>query len=178
MIASLSWGRQASRILDRMMVVRGLRDGYALPSLALITRVETSDSEDYFSDAKSAPVSPARSSPIPGTRIEETDDGPSRGDVSESEARRQRGRDAEPDEIAIDPVLTFPGPHQASPASELSPSNSYTARQTVDSQSTGATGPHAATFNGRVEEAHKADVTPNVVLQAADTTNDAGRSDP
>lgn len=147
-------------------------------ALTLIAIVETSDSEDHFSDAKSAPVSPARSSPVPRTRIEKVDNEPSHGEVPGTEAHRQREEDAKPDEIAVPPDSTSPGPSEDSPNSGLS-SGSLTAPQTVVSESAGPTGPHTEEFIERIEEAHRADATPDVVMQAddaADKVEDADRS--
>lgn len=150
-------------------------------ALALIAVVETSDSEDHFSDAKSAPVSPARSSPVLRTRIEKVDDEPSRGQVPGSEAHRQREEDVKPDEIALAADSTSPGRDQAPLASDLSSSEtseSHAAPQTVISQSAGATSAHTETFNEAIEEAHREDAAPAVVIRAASTAEDAGKSDP
>ena len=62
----------------------------------------SSESEDHFSDAKSAPLSPS-GSPIPRTRVEKVSDEPSYGEVPGTDAYRLREGDAEPDEIAIVP---------------------------------------------------------------------------
>ena len=61
----------------------------------------SSESDDHFSDAQSAP--PSATSPIPRTRVEKVSDEPSYGEVPGTEAYRMREGDAEPDEIAVIP---------------------------------------------------------------------------
>ncbi|KAI1435317.1 hypothetical protein GGR50DRAFT_336559 [Xylaria sp. CBS 124048] len=77
--------------------------------------LETSDSDEHYSDAQSAPGSSTRAvSPIPRTRVEKVDDEPSYGEVPGTEAYNRRTEDAPPDEIAIvkdeddQPVSTSP----------------------------------------------------------------------
>ncbi|KAL2124651.1 hypothetical protein VTJ04DRAFT_1016 [Mycothermus thermophilus] len=65
--------------------------------------LESSDSEEHYSDAKSGPISSGRASPIPKTRVERVDDKPAYGEVPGTEAYRMREGDALPDEIAIIP---------------------------------------------------------------------------
>jgi len=65
--------------------------------------VESSESDDHFSDAQSAPSESHRNSPIPKTRVEKVDDEPSYGEVPGTDAYRLREGDAAPDEIAIIP---------------------------------------------------------------------------
>lgn len=62
----------------------------------------SSESEDHFSDAQSAPRSPT-ASPIPKLRVEKVSTEPSYGEVPGTEAYKLREEDAEPDEIAIVP---------------------------------------------------------------------------
>ncbi|KAH7162737.1 hypothetical protein B0J13DRAFT_536854 [Dactylonectria estremocensis] len=62
---------------------------------------ESSDSEDQFTDAQSAPISPKISPSIPTTRVEKIDDEPAYGEVPGTEAYAKREQDAIPDEIAI-----------------------------------------------------------------------------
>lgn len=78
--------------------------------------LESSDSEDHFSDAQSglepAPTddSPPLSAPIvPHTRVEKVDDEASYGEEPGTEAYRLREQDAAPDEIAIVPEHTTSG---------------------------------------------------------------------
>lgn len=116
-------------------------------------------------------MSPARSSPIPRTRIEKVDNEPSHGEVPGTEAHQKREEDAKPDEIAVAPDSTSPGQDQQSPTSELS-LESPSAPQTVVSESAGPTGPHTEEFSERIEEAQRADATPDVVMQADDATDE------
>ncbi|KAL6403653.1 uncharacterized protein AUP68_13018 [Ilyonectria robusta] len=62
---------------------------------------ESSDSEDQFTDAQSAPTSPIMSTSIPTTRVERIDDEPAYGEVPGTEAYAKREQDAIPDEIAV-----------------------------------------------------------------------------
>lgn len=64
---------------------------------------ESSESEDHFSDAQSAPSAPrsTSASPIPKLRVEKVSEDPSYGEVPGTEAYKMREEDAEPDEIAI-----------------------------------------------------------------------------
>ena len=133
---------------------------------------ETSDSEDHFSDAKSAPASPVRNSPIPRTHIEKLDKEPSYGEVPRTEAHRKREENARPDPIPPAPTSTSLGPNQDSPSPDLC-SKWLAAPQTVVSESAGATGPHTQEFKARIEDAHREDATPDVVLQVDDATESA-----
>ncbi|KAL1844265.1 hypothetical protein VTJ49DRAFT_2322 [Mycothermus thermophilus] len=72
--------------------------------------LESSDSEEHYSDAKSGPMSSGRASPIPKTRVERVDDKPAYGEVPGTEAYRMREGDAVPDEIAIIPDPSNPSP--------------------------------------------------------------------
>jgi hypothetical protein len=65
---------------------------------------DTSDSEEHFSDAHSAPSSESHpTSPIPKTRVERVDDKPAYGEVPGTAAYQMREEDAAPDEIAYVP---------------------------------------------------------------------------
>jgi len=80
--------------------------------------LESSDSDDHFSDAQSGlePTSGV-TSPVPHTRVEKVDDEPSYGEDPETEAYHMREQDAVPDEIDIVPE----GKHSRSTSSlELS----------------------------------------------------------
>lgn len=63
--------------------------------------LESSDSDDHFSDAQSAPSGIA--SPIPHTRVEKVDDEPSYGEDPDTKAYHMREQDAVPDEIEVVP---------------------------------------------------------------------------
>ncbi|KAH7364446.1 hypothetical protein BKA65DRAFT_491357 [Rhexocercosporidium sp. MPI-PUGE-AT-0058] len=75
--------------------------------------LESSDSEDHFSDAQSGlePASPqdAPAVNIPHTRVEKVDDEASYGEEPGTEAYRLREQDAAPDEIEIVPEHRTPG---------------------------------------------------------------------
>ncbi|KAJ2899749.1 hypothetical protein MKZ38_002823 [Zalerion maritima] len=62
---------------------------------------DTSESDEHFTDAPSAPLSVT--SPIPRTRVEKVSDEPSYGEVPGTTAYQLREGDAEPDEIAVIP---------------------------------------------------------------------------
>ncbi|KAG0650632.1 hypothetical protein D0Z07_2518 [Hyphodiscus hymeniophilus] len=67
--------------------------------------LESSDSDDHFSDAQSGLEHPAGTSPvIPLTRIEKVDDEPSHGEVPGTDAYAMRESDAQPDVVAILPT--------------------------------------------------------------------------
>ncbi|KAF7960588.1 hypothetical protein EAE96_000266 [Botrytis aclada] len=70
----------------------------------LAETVESSDSEDHFSDAHSGlEPSTAASPTVPTTRIEKVDDEPSYGEVPGTQAYNMRAEDAEPDRVAMAP---------------------------------------------------------------------------
>lgn len=78
------------------------------PSYSLIIAnyryAESSDSDDHFSDAQSAPSRESQAaSPIPKLRVEKISDEPSYGEVPGTDAYKMREGDAEPDEIAVIP---------------------------------------------------------------------------
>ncbi|CAI4216526.1 unnamed protein product [Parascedosporium putredinis] len=133
--------------------------------------LETSDSEDHFSDAKSAPASPARNSPIPKTRVEKVTTEPAYGETPGTEAYRKRENDAEPDEIAIIPEESS-DPSPSHPPSSHSPE----IPTTVVIESAGTTGPHSPRFEERLREEQKADAKPDVVLKPDEEEQDMGSS--
>jgi len=65
--------------------------------------LESSESEDHFSDAQSALGETSPSSAIPLTRVEKVDSEPSHGEVPGTEAYVKREKDATPDEVAVIP---------------------------------------------------------------------------
>ncbi|EMR81611.1 hypothetical protein ACHAPC_004966 [Botrytis cinerea] len=70
----------------------------------LAETVESSDSEDHFSDAHSGLEPSTVASPtVPTTRIEKVDDEPSYGEVPGTQAYSMRAEDAEPDQVAMAP---------------------------------------------------------------------------
>lgn len=69
--------------------------------------IESSDSDDHFSDAQSGLDHSGGASPVvPLTRIEKVDDEPSHGEVPGTNAYGRRESDAEPDEVTIIPEGT------------------------------------------------------------------------
>ncbi|TEA15112.1 Uncharacterized protein C8034_v002668 [Colletotrichum sidae] len=116
-----------------------------------------SDSEDHFSDAQSAPLSPG-ASPIPKTRVEKVDDEPSYGEVPGTEAYRMREGDAEPDEIAIQEKksedTTRDDVTPISPGGQPIP-------KTVVEEVPGSSGPHSEEY----QEKRKADAPADLVVK-------------
>ncbi|KAF4842646.1 hypotheticall protein [Colletotrichum siamense] len=126
-----------------------------------------SDSEDHFSDAQSAPLSPG-TSPIPKTRVEKVDDEPSYGEVPGTEAYRMREGDAEPDEIAIqenksEEETSSDAVPPPSPGGQPIP-------KTVVEEVPGTSGPHSEEY----AEKRKADAPADLVLKAEDDVKDDG----
>lgn len=122
-----------------------------------VNAIESSDSEDHFSDAKSAPTSPSPNSPVPRTRVEKVTTDPAYGETPGTEAYRKREGDAEPDEIAVISE-EIPKPFPA-------PSTPPQVPLTIVTESTGATGPHSPLFKERLAKEQKADATPDIVLR-------------
>lgn len=136
------------------------------PSLSNNSLAE-SDSEDHFSDAQSAPLSPG-TSPIPKTRVEKVDDEPSYGEVPGTEAYRMREGDAEPDEIAIqenksEEETSSDAVPPPSPGGQPIP-------KTVVEEVSGTSGPHSEEY----AEKRKADAPADLVLKAEDDIKDDG----
>ncbi|KAK2020320.1 hypothetical protein LZ32DRAFT_598007 [Colletotrichum eremochloae] len=126
-----------------------------------------SDSDDHFSDAQSAPLSPG-TSPIPKTRVEKVDDEPSYGEVPGTEAYRLREGDAEPDEIAIQEKKSDASSSEdAAPKSPIIP-------KTVVEEAPGSSGPHSEEFL----EKRKADAPADLVVKPEGETEESGSSDP
>lgn len=150
------------------------RPAPTVPALTASPPAEWSDSDDHFSDANSAPVSPTPSSPIPKTRVEKVSDEPSYGEVPGTEAHQKREGDALPDEIAVIPDTTTP-PSEPTSSSAASFADSHTVPQTVviEVPRPSSAGPHSEEFAKRIDESHKADAAPDVVMQVDDTAEDA-----
>ncbi|WYZ34656.1 hypothetical protein EsH8_I_000932 [Colletotrichum jinshuiense] len=124
-----------------------------------------SDSDDHFSDAQSAPLSPG-TSPIPKTRVEKVDDEPSYGEVPGTEAYRLREGDAEPDEIAIQEKKSDTSSNESIPKSPVIP-------KTVVEEAPGSSGPHSEEFL----EKRKADAPADLVVKPEGKTEEGGSSD-
>ena len=66
--------------------------------------LDSSDSDDHFSDAQSGLEPSGRASPVvPLTRIEKVNDEPSHGEAPGTDAYAMRESDAKPDEVAVIP---------------------------------------------------------------------------
>ncbi|KAK3383244.1 hypothetical protein B0T24DRAFT_673141 [Lasiosphaeria ovina] len=124
-----------------------------------------SDSEEHFSDAQSS-QSGSPTSPIPRTRVEKVDDKPAYGEVPGTSAYRLREGDAAPDEIAIipdpDSSDTKVEESENQEARPLTPGG-HPIPKTVVEETPDDT--HAVT-HPEVEEKHKADPPPDLVLKA------------
>ncbi|CAM1505679.1 Fc.00g113160.m01.CDS01 [Cosmosporella sp. VM-42] len=117
---------------------------------------ESSDSEDQFTDAQSAPMSPGgANSPIPKTRVEKVDDEPSYGEVPGTEAYKMRAGDAAPDEIAI-------ASDEASSEASTSTAAGNIPATLVEEASGDTPRPHSKEF----EDKRKADASPDLVLDS------------
>ncbi|SPO00818.1 uncharacterized protein DNG_03566 [Cephalotrichum gorgonifer] len=138
---------------------------------------ESSDSEDHFSDAKSAPMTPSPGSPAPTTQVEKVSHESSDDEVSGTEPHVTEAEDAKPYETAAIPdPATSAGSESASPASD-SPSFSEAGAvpQTVVSETAGSTGTDSEEFAQGVEEQQSAVATPDVDLQVGDSVEGAER---
>ncbi|KAK0657642.1 hypothetical protein B0T16DRAFT_340472 [Cercophora newfieldiana] len=127
--------------------------------------LETSDSEEHYSDAQSAVSESHPTSPIPKTRVERVDDKPAYGEVPGTEAYQKREEDAAPDEIAYVPdptsaAETAPGAEQdgtpPTPGGQPIP-------KTVVEESPDVEG---SVTHPEIEKRHGSDPHPDVVLKA------------
>jgi len=124
----------------------------------------SSDSEDHFSDAQSAPSESAEpTSPLPKLRVEKVDDEPSHGEVPGTEAYDKRTSDATPDEIAVipDTEADSSAKDAATPTPESQPVPKTVVEETPDAP--GSTTQHYH------EDLRKADATPDYVRKADGT---------
>jgi hypothetical protein len=117
---------------------------------------ESSDSEDQFTDARSYPISPSITSPIPKTRVEKVDTEPAYGEVPGTQAYQKREGDAEPDEIAVIPDQDTTPPSSTTPAD---------VPITVVEE---APGDEPENHSAEFESKREADAAPDVVLKPAD----------
>ncbi|KAF7540662.1 hypothetical protein G7Z17_g12140 [Cylindrodendrum hubeiense] len=116
---------------------------------------ESSDSEDQFTDAQSAPASPKITPSIPTTRVERIDDEPAYGEVPGTEAYAKREQDAIPDEIAV---------LHDDASSEISTSTVDAAVPTTLVEEAPGDVPEAHSV--KFEERRKADASPDLVLDS------------
>ncbi|KAI0018358.1 hypothetical protein F4780DRAFT_751746 [Xylariomycetidae sp. FL0641] len=118
--------------------------------------LESSESEDHFSDAQSAQgASPGATSPVPKTRVEKVDTEPSYGEVPGTLAYNKRTEDAEPDEIAI--VKDEGAEANASAASST---GGQSIPKTVVDETADAPGSSTHHFH---EHMHQTDAEPDIV---------------
>ena len=121
---------------------------------------DTSESEDHFSDAQSAPQSP-----VPKTRVEKVDGEPSHGEVPGTDAYRQREGDAVPDEVAIIEKEDKNETSSATAGSDSSlatPPSGQPIPKTVVEESSGSVGGHSEEFL----EKRKADAEADEIVRA------------
>lgn len=100
-------------------------------------------------------MSPPPSSPIPKTRVEKIDDEPSYGEVPGTEAYAKREQDALPDEIAL---VNEDAVSQKSTSTVNTP-----VPTTLVEESPGG---RPRSRSAKHEEKHKADASPDVVLDS------------
>ncbi|KXX77907.1 hypothetical protein MMYC01_205049 [Madurella mycetomatis] len=127
--------------------------------------LETSDSEEHYSDAQSGPypTSPVPASPIPRTRVEKVDDKPAYGEVPGTQAYRMREEDAEPDEIAIIPDKKDPSPPELEHVARSPTPGGHPIPKTVVEETPDAEG---AVTHPEVEQRHKSDPHPDLLVKA------------
>ncbi|KAI1638564.1 hypothetical protein F4809DRAFT_599653 [Biscogniauxia mediterranea] len=119
--------------------------------------LESSDSDDHFSDAQSGPeLNPGAASPVPRTRVEKVDDEPSYGEVPGTDAYEKRTKDAEPDEIAI---IEEKRPRSASIDEPVTPGGHPIPKTVVD-QTADAPGSSTHRYH---EHLHEADAAPDFI---------------
>lgn len=134
-----------------------LSAGLPISNIRLDT--DSSESEDHFSDAQSAPPSPS-ASPIPKLRVEKTSNEPSYGEVPGTEAYKMRQEDAEPDEIAVVPEEKKTGDEEKD-AAPPTPGGQPIPRTVVEESS----GNSEAQSHPEIK--YTADAPPDLVLKAA-----------
>lgn len=137
------------------------------PSLTTDIHLASSESEDHFSDAQSAPIS-SRASPIPKLRVEKVSDEPSYGEVPGTEAYKLREGDAEPDEIAIIPDEQSEDSEDKEGEEVKSPTpGGHPIPKTVVEESE-----DNSEAQSHPERKHRADPPPDLVLTADGKTED------
>lgn len=131
---------------------------------------ESSESEDHFSDAQSAPRSPA-ASPIPKLRVEKVSNEPSYGEVPGTEAYKMREGDAEPDEIAIIPEVKKAESQEQEESDDKSPPSpgGQPIPKTVVEVSSGN-----SEEQSHPELKHKGDSPPDIVVDSSEKQEGTG----
>lgn len=134
---------------------------------------DSSESDDHFSDAQSAPRS-ANASPLPKLRIEKVNNEPSYGEVPGTEAYKMREGDAEPDEIAIlpeDQKKQAEGETQEKDTKESSTPGGHPIPKTVVEETWGN-----SEAQSRPETKYKADTPADMVVKSPVVENGSGTS--
>lgn len=131
--------------------------------------LESSESEDHFSDAQSAAPESNRGSPLPKLRVEKVSNEPSYGEVPGTEAYKKREGDAAPDEIAVIPDTPAYEPvcgaaELRSPTPGGQPIPRTVLEETADS----------AGSVSHPEKHHESDPEPDEVLKAVEKSKDDG----
>jgi hypothetical protein len=125
--------------------------------------VESSDSDDHFSDAQSA-YQRSPNSPVPVTRVEKVDNEPSYGEVPGTEAYNMRAEDARPDQVAVIPDYTHNTSEEIYPDRPLTPGGHpipTTVLEKIDPSQ-----PSCDELPGtRAHKVHEADALPDLVLK-------------
>ncbi|ESZ98244.1 hypothetical protein SBOR_1340 [Sclerotinia borealis F-4128] len=123
--------------------------------------VESSDSDDHFSDAHSGLEQSTVTSPtVPTTRIEKVDDEPSYGEVPGTEAYKMRTEDAEPDQIAMTPEYRPTHSRRPSTPGDLPIPTTVVEKIDPDTPS------HGEVPGTPAYEKRKADAVPDLVLDS------------
>ncbi|KAH6671400.1 hypothetical protein B0J14DRAFT_670537 [Halenospora varia] len=127
--------------------------------------LESSDSDDHFSDAQSGLENSGDTSPVvPITRVEKVDNEPSYGEVPGTKAYKMREEDAEPDEICVAPEKESKFESTARPSTLGGQPIPLTIVEKID-PSTSSYGEVPGTS---AYEKHAADAVPDVVVRSGD----------
>ncbi|KAF3768948.1 hypothetical protein M406DRAFT_273487 [Cryphonectria parasitica EP155] len=124
--------------------------------------LDSSESDDHFSDAQSVPRSPS-ASPIPKLRVEKVSHEPSYGEVPGTEAYKMREEDAEPDEIAVVPEekKSSDGEDEAGDIKSPATPGGHPIPKTVVEESSGN-----SVAQSHPEVKHKGDASPDVLIKS------------
>ncbi|KAF4637707.1 hypothetical protein G7Y89_g372 [Cudoniella acicularis] len=134
--------------------------------------LESSDSDDHFSDAQSGlENNSGGTSPVPTTRVEKVDNEPSYGEVPGTAAYSMRENDAEPDVIAVVPEKGEPQPE---PAARSSTPGGQPIPITVVEKIDPSTPSLGEVPGTPAHEKHAADALPDVVLKSGEQTPSRG----
>jgi hypothetical protein len=138
------------------------------PLVLILRNLDTSEDEDeHFSDASEGRRSPAsgQRSPIPTTRLEKVDGGPSYGEVPGTSAYEMRKEDAVPDEVEIVRDSGHRGRVTERPTTPQRQPIPITVVEKVDP----STPSHGDVPGTVAHEIRKADAVPDLVLKIPET---------